>query len=82
MVRTREQIEATKKILNASLARIVNEYNTIDTQMNALPHKNGGAHQSLDCKTGQYVVQRTEGMSADFIDNDGQRYRIQIYRNN
>ena len=79
MARTKQQIEATKQVLNASLGRVIDEYHTIDAQMSELPHdRRGTAHQSLDRRT--YVLRGINGITVDFRDTDGQSYSIQIHR--
>jgi hypothetical protein len=80
-MRTKQEIDATKQALIASLTNIIDGYHRIDAEMGKLPHRDMRvAHQSLDARTGQHVMHREDSITADYIASDGKRYSISIGR--
>ncbi len=77
-MRTPEQIKATRQNIKDSLARVVAEYERITVEMSYLPHQRGVAHQTLDPRTGQWIVQAESGLTAEYSNSNGQRYYITI----
>lgn len=78
MARTKQEIDNTKIVLNASLGRICDEYQIINSEMSKVPHQRARAQQILDSKTGQYIMHSNKGFNASYTDSQGQRYTIQI----
>ena len=78
----KKQLEQQRERLRSHLEAIMEISNSIQEEMESVPHPRGMAHRSLKPKSGQYIVESESGFSATYQDSEGDSYRIEIYRVN
>lgn len=77
----KQELEAQRARLRASLANIVNSAQAISAEIRTMPKdRRGSSYRSLKPKSGDSIVGSKYSFRAEYTSPDGNHYEIMIYQ--